>query len=374
MADNQQQPMITVKKSDGSLVKMTMDEFHVYKASLDGKHVDPNASQGISLQPNEVVTPQLAPSLNLPMVEETMALASETPVIVGETIHEFEQVNKVPVNEEMPVEEENLEAHASVSGGTLNIVDEIVQSISFLVGESEQERLKSLVLSRVKEIRTDAQVQEFATEPIATGGLGLEQSKVAILQNAIEHSLLARAVASPLASAKQMMNPVVPSQAASVRASLPGIIPSKIVLDKKVDGQKILSSLIASDAAEAQMKARITGKVIMHDVVVPQKTMGPIDEMQAYSLIDFRRVGANPQVSADALIHKFDLLKNESYLLFLQGRAAWLKSPLYEMYLFIMEQSLSQKKDIAFILTQNKNGLTMQDIEEVARVSQSLNF
>lgn len=379
MADNTGQPTISVKKSDGTLVKMTLDEFHAYKTTLTDKHIDPNSRTGTVLKPNEVVTPHVeaTPSPNLPMVEETMALSSETPVIVGETLDDLkkpEDKNFVSPLEPM----DDLGPHKSVSGTTDSVTEEIVNAIVFLVPENQVERLRSLVLSRVKEIRTDADIRESVAKSIETGGLGLDETKVNILMNAINHSLKKTPVVAPLPSARHMMT------------SGPSIAPTPITLTKKPDAQKVISSLIAEDSATAKIKANLqqfgspqkfpalqkmeTGKVIMHDVVRPQHTMGPIDELLACSLVDFRRLGGNSKASADALMNKFQMLKTESYLLFLQGRAAWYKSPLYEMYLHILEESLKQKKSVSIILGQNVSGLTMSDIEEVARVSQSLSF
>jgi hypothetical protein len=371
MADNTPaaQPTISVKKSDGTLVKMTLNEFHAYKATLNDKHIDPNASTGTVLKPNEVATPHVDPSPNLPMIEETMALSSETPVIVGEML-------------------EDLGSHSSTSGTTNSLTEEIVNAIFFLVGEGLVDRLRSLVLSRVKGVRTDAEIQELAAKSPEAGGLGLDESKVSILMNAIKHSMQSAPVSAPLPSAKQMMSPL--EAAAKVEPPRPSITPSPIPVVKKPDAQKVISSLIAEDAAEAKVKATLhqfgtpqkfptvqkmeTGKVLMHDVVVPQRTMGPIDEMLACSLVDFRRLGANPKASADALMNKFQLLKNDSYLLFLQGRAAWYKSPLYEMYLHVLQESLGKQKTLSVILAENKEGLTMSDIEEISRVSKSLSF
>lgn len=437
MPDNTQQTTITVKKSDGTLVKMTMDEFRAYKASMKQKTVDPNLPAGTQLKPNEVATPNVEPIAkidspqttvaspnvptpksisssmpsNLPMVEESQALTSSTPVIVGETVKSFAepapQAASKPVTFSSPLEEESVSGEqGSVSSSNQNSVDEIIQSILFLVGEDQQEKLKSLVLSRVKEVRTDVQVKEMAQMSVESGGLGLDETKVTILMNAISHVLTQKPAAAPLASAKGMLSPV-PQTAASASSTpitpaapsasqnkpIPApteIAPSPIFINKKPDAQKIISSLIAEDAAEAQMKVSMqnrmspqkiptmqrmeTGKVIMHDVVVAGQSMGPIDEMLNCSLLDFRRLGATPNASADVLIKKFQILKAESFLLFLQGRAAWFKSPLYLMYLDLLEQSLHQRKTISILLGMNKDTLTMEEIQETARVSQSLNF
>lgn len=438
MADTQQ-PLISVKKIDGTLVKMTLDEFRVYKAQKSqaapaqpvASGIDPNTLDGAPLRPNVVVTPnippvpQLAPKEvhNLPMVEESLSLSSATPTIVGDLIKDLtpseeteqnqeidsvqneipEEANQlqqgmipsmpeVPSVESLPKEkmsspleelseEEKTIMYSPVSNLNETLTQEIITPIAFLVEKEVEPKLHALVLSRVKEIRTEEQVKELAMASIDKGGLGLDEMKVNILLHAIDEAMQKKPAAALMPSAQARLKPVVPPVATINKAELKPVTlsPASPPQNTKPDAHKILSSLIAEDRIQAEIMkptfTRIdTGKVQMQDVVARQTSMGPVDEMMNFSLVDFRRLGANPEASAGALIQKFSLLKTDSYLLFLNGRNAWFKSPLYSGYLEILQQSLATRRPIAAVLSTEKDALKIEEIQAIVRVSQSLNL
>lgn len=424
MSDSPQVPTISVKKSDGSIVKMTLEEFRAYKAQLKPTGSIPAASPPISLKPNQVVTPDIAPQppetsdtsltvtnsekiettsdqgipQNLPMVEESQELSTTTPTVVGNVIKNAEPpkppvrfsrsqepVTKIPTPmtkedfTSLLEEETSSETHTKTSYTNESLTKTIVGSLPFSVSKEVQGRLESLVLSRVKDIRNDIQVKEYALLPVAQGGLGLSSEMVDQLIQELQKGIKNKPVSAPLPSSQMRLKPVLPAQAMASTSSV-----------KKTDAQKILSSLIAEDKIQAQMLVKAqeqgnlqklssatrldTGKVPMHDVTMPQRSMGPVDEMQGFSLVDFRRLGNTATASAEALMNKFQVLKNDSFLLFLSGKAAWFKSPLYQMYLKILETSLKMHKPISSIVVNDNENLRVDEVEQIARVSQSLNF
>ncbi len=422
-------PTIPVKKSDGSVVKMTLDEFREYKAqkspspeaTVSDDFLDPHTQQGTTVLPHQVVTPDIAPQTepivqnevvvpeealpehNLPMVEETMALSSDTPTIVGETMHDLQNdsVATLPVQEfTSPLEEETEDVdstlHAPVSDSSEALTSEVISSLKFSLNDELQSRLHSLVLSRIKDIRTNSQVEQYALLGAGAGGLGLTDSQTSKLMNALQDVLVKRPVAPSLPSAQALLQPtgessqiVVEQPSAPVPQVTPIVVtPSMVPTEKKVDGQKILNSLIAEDKIQAELKTKLqsgsptsinvtridTGKISVQDVVVKSRSVGPIDEMMNFSLVDLRRLGANAKASADNLIQKFNVLKAESYLLFLQGKSAWLRSPLYISYLEVLEKSLNTNKPVSSVLGLQKDELHLDEFQELIRVSQSLNI
>lgn len=418
MADSPQTPTISVRKSDGTTVKMTLEEFRAYKAQLkptgplSAPAQTPPVSEPIPLKPNQVVTPDLAPQppekiepkaeasspQNLPMVEDSQELSTSTPTIVGNIIKDAGPAQPQPrlprrqepaVKTPAPMTKEDItslleeettpETHTKTSETNESVTKTIVGSLPFSVSKEVQGRLESLVLSRVKDIRNDAQVKEYAVLPVIQGGLGLSNEMVDQLVQELQKGIKNKPVSAPFPSSQMRLKPIVPAQAMAASPSV-----------KKNDAQKILSSLIAEDKVQAQMLMKAqeqgnlqklssatrldTGKVPMHDVTLPPRSMGPVDEMQGLSLVDFRRLGNTAAASADALMNKFQVLKNDSFLLFLSGKAAWFKSPLYQMYLKILETSLKMHKPISSVVVNESENLRVDEVEQIARVSQSLNF
>lgn len=402
--------------------------------------INPNTLSGTPVVPNQIVTPHIEPiaqvappaPTNLPMVEQSQELATSTPTVVGEVMKHLEPVastepeedsdpastplqqmsdNVAPLQMEtniLPEKNPNFTIpkvppavpaqvfpspledvqddvasapHSPVSDISETLTQEIITPIAFLVEKEVEPKLHALVLSRVKEIRTQEQVKEIALSAVDQGGLGLDEMKVNILLHAIEEAMQKKPAAAPMSSSQARLQPVVPPVATINKAELKPVTGAAAAPPQstKPDAQKILSSLIAEDRIQAEIMkptfTRIdTGKVQMQDVVARQTSMGPVDEMMNFSLVDFRRLGANPEASADALIQKFSLLKTDSYLLFLNGRNAWFKSPFYSGYLEILQQSLATHRPIAAVLSTEKDAFKMEEIQAIVRVSQSLNL
>lgn len=410
-------PTIAVKKSDGSIVKMTLEEFRAYKSQMksggavqDTPQGDIAQPQGTPLKPNVVVKPNVAPDPvqestpeNLPMVEQSQELTTSTPTIVGNQARENaeEKVSvppppvplkknyikpAAPVSGPPPLskedfvsllEEETQSNHHAVSGTNEKMTQDIMSALPFALDKNIQGRLQSLIVSRLKEIRTDAQVQESAALSVEGGGLGFDPNKIQILLQAIQERVQKKSAATPNPSAPMRLNPI--AAPAVPAAKKEAVLPREQTITpvKKPDAEKFLSSLIVEDNMQSQLLSKVGGqsKVQMHDVVTPSRAMGPVDEMLGFTLTDFRRLGKTASECASALMQKFTVLKNDTYLLFLNGRAAWFKSPLYQMYLGTLEQSLKMNKPLSAISLQNsKESFTMEEIQEVARVNQSLNF
>lgn len=408
MPDAPHIPTISVKKNDGTIVKMTLDEFRVYKAQMKNPGSDSStqkisydAPQGKPLAANVVVKPEV-PSVNLPMVEESQEVANFTPANIGVSSEKkvspaveekpvppkpvFKKMSPPPVQAPPPLskedfvsllEEESQSQHQSVSSVNDQITEEIMKKITFAFDKNVEARLQSLILSRVKEIRSDAQVKEYAMLSLNEGGLGFDLQKTQILMQALQDGLQKKPQTTPNLSAKMRLDPI--SSVLPPSSKKPVDVSPEKVPAKKPDAQKILSSLIVEDNVQAQFLAKANtqsvAKVSMHDVVNPSRSVGPVDEMQSFTVVDFRRLGKNAEESANALMQKFTVLKNDTYLLFLSGRTAWFKSPLYQMYLSFLEQSLKMNKPLSSVLgSGEKDSLTLEEIQQVSRVSQSLNF
>lgn len=97
-------------------------------------------------------------------------------------------------------------------------------------------------------------------------------------------------------------------------------------------------------------------KVPMQDISLSAPTprapqpMGPVGELGAMTLDDFRRLGGRGEVGIADLRAKFEVLLKESIVTYMQGVAAWHRSPLYVAYLDVITASLSEQMPIADIL------------------------
>ena len=90
------------------------------------------------------------------------------------------------------------------------------------------------------------------------------------------------------------------------------------------------------------------------------------------TLTDFRRLAPTADAAASRLWQKFETLKEESYLLYLDAREAWCKSPLYETYVEILIGALREGKTMEEFAALGKT-LRKEEILEIGEVSSQLN-
>ena len=110
----------------------------------------------------------------------------------------------------------------------------------------------------------------------------------------------------------------------------------------------------------------------MHDVTQPkQKEFGPIDELKQFTWIEFRRLSPKPEDAAKRLKQKLMLLKDESYILYINGLRALKESPLYLEYMEAVNESLKLRKSLAETLTL-KNKIKMEEVEALVRMENEL--
>lgn len=73
-----------------------------------------------------------------------------------------------------------------------------------------------------------------------------------------------------------------------------------------------------------------------------KRTMGPVEEILSFDLIDYQRLSKDLQRSNEMILEKFINVRKESFLLFMNFLKAWKKSPLYKKYLNTVSNSLKE--------------------------------
>ena len=98
-----------------------------------------------------------------------------------------------------------------------------------------------------------------------------------------------------------------------------------------------------------------------------------MDEIRLFTLVDFRRLSADAGKAGGMLIAKFETIKKESHLLFLQAKEAWKESPLYREYLDVLKRAMSAGKTVDEILAaQGKGGLGKGEFSAVVELNKQL--
>ncbi len=330
------QPTILVKKADGTSVRMTMDEFKAYRGSAP-------ASKPASAPVAPVQKKSKPVIIRAPQSSEN----KKNPVQWSDDDHVS------PLTESRPV--------AAVAPlATPTTLDEralaIMSSLTTPIAPHLKGRLQSLLYSRLKDIRTEAQLQEYLMRSEANGGMGMSiesmQEVMAALGAVVpkKPGLVQKTMARAKTSA-----PVQPIAVPTPRPVIP-IMP----------------------ATESSGLPRLSqAKPVVHDMVakdVEKTSVGPIDELETFSTDDFHRLAGTTSERQMKLLQKFEFLRSESYLLYREGVDAWQKSPLYRAYQSELLGALGVKQSLeAFASTNKQSGaLRPEEIKAIIEVNQRL--
>ncbi len=236
-----------------------------------------------------------------------------------------------------------------------NVYEAVIGSLKFPVSSDLEGRVQSLIVSRIKDIRTDEQVLEYALREVAKGGLGFSQTQAEELLQAI-------------LSFGEIKNFQIKKAEKQIEK-----------LESRVDNFKI-EEFGNQPKSSAQIK-NYSARPVLHDVVpaplaiAPEekRTVGPLEEFSEFRLIDFRRLSADPEKAGKILQDKFAVLKKESFLFYLQAVQAWYRSPLYREYLAIVAQSVENRKKVREIfVSQGRESLQEAEFNALVKLHEHL--
>lgn len=117
---------------------------------------------------------------------------------------------------------------------------------------------------------------------------------------------------------------------------------------------------------------------IMHDVKPMPKVMGPIEELQFFDVINFRRLGKTPNEAVTKIFNKVKQLEREGYDKMVAGVKAWRQSPVNRLYIKIGQEAISKGTTIKeAALNHQKNNpeyLSIEEIEAIVGLNSKLVF
>jgi len=421
-------PMITIKKADGTFAKVTLSEFKKMQAGQKTQETTKNVGQptptppkrGIDEHPKPAHHPALHHAAKHHAVpHHAAAHASTAHHVKKSTINNIQYPisNKPPhvklmsradagslLEEKMPVKSLGV----LFSPKREKQVEMVVGKLGFNVAPDLLGRLKSLILARLKDIKSEDEARELLSRSVKNGGLGLTESQVEkVLQSCREADEMDHTEVSTVPALKgnhpEMLPMVEPSEL------LPSVIPTTKeeslsgsysplgrgrggleVNQKSAYGQPtpglgafpaqagntgdyISKMLKESAAAEPIFKldTRPVMKKSMQDVSASAIEMGPTEEIKSTTLTDFRRLSGNPEEAARRLQQKMFNLQDESFVLYLDALDAYRASPLYGEYMRAICQSLAERKSLASVLT-IQNGIKLNEVMAIIEMERTL--
>lgn len=120
------------------------------------------------------------------------------------------------------------------------------------------------------------------------------------------------------------------------------------------------------------------GRKKIADVKHVPKLVGPIDELGEISLLNFRRLSADPREAVLKIKEKLKFLEEDSYAQRLAGIKAWRMSPVNKIYLQIGTKSIGEKKTVSQVIEEMMNSgkdyLTENEFKAVMDLNRSIRF
>lgn len=349
------EPTILVKKADGSFVRMPLSQ--VRAQGVKGAEATVAAPKIKAVAP----APKEAPQKTTPLSRNAKAMPESARV----SDEDFSS----------PLEEPSLAGEAPrISASRDTEIARILKQIRFALTDDQMSRLRSAIQLRLKDVRTVEQTRGSLTRPLSAGGAGLTTNQAA------EVLLLcggkaAHAIHAPKqpdeANLPMLATPLMPATSTPVNS----FVHSKAI---PFSSQSQLSGVMPASTASTtrnhqafKLDTTARPKPVMADVFVPATTVGPTDEIRAFTLTDFRRLGKDPAVASAALQHKFINLKAESIIFYLEARAAWRQSPLYREYLATIAESLVNHQKLTTIRP-SPDRIRYEEIKALVAMERSL--
>jgi hypothetical protein len=356
MTDNNLQPTVLVKKADGTFTRMTLDEIKKMKENkapilnkpAEAKAQVPNISNTQQIvAPAKIIQKEKPPALKIAVAKE-----------------EFRSL----LEEKLPNENDD---RPKISSSRTNQVEEVIKKLNFKVAPENNNRLRSIIQLRLKEIRDAEETKETVMRRAIDGGLGLVESQANELERECERQILPEVFQEPLAPANETpFNSFVHNAEALKHESMKALKQEGIETQKNNDISKPV--VLEEKSVALKLNTQPQTRQTMQDITPPSYSeVGPVRELAMITLVDFRRLAGQPAEAASRLKQKFINLRDESFLLFIDGLSAWYISPLYLDYTRALAESLEKRQTLVSLLTDKKR-IQVAEIQAIAEMEREL--
>ena len=145
---------------------------------------------------------------------------------------------------------------------------------------------------------------------------------------------------------------------------LPPLAPPPVAAAPSTKMQDVRPAFVASNSQPTtsnSLSARLTG---------------PVQELSNLTLLDFRRMSADPVEACRKLSDKLDILEDNSYARRIEGIKAWQGSPVYKTYLGVINAAFSGGKPLSEAVTEalaaGRETLTEREVRAIMELNKQL--
>jgi hypothetical protein len=271
-------------------------------------------------------------------------------------------------------------------------VEEVVRRLGFGVAPDLLGRLKSLVLARLKDIKSDEEIRNVLVRSVASGGLGLAQTQIEKIISTVgevhaKNNINSKndhkdtpALKGKTGMAIMVEPPELPAIAVDVKPKPYNEIGkayqalTPVPKPDLVPHNDLVSKLVKESMANEpifKISSKSTPKSFVQDISAPDTEMGPVEEIRSINLNDFRKLSGNSEEAAKRLQQKISNLQEESFIWYLDAMSAYHNSPLYLEYIKSICQSLAERKSLANVLMM-KNSIKLSEAMAIIEMEKTL--
>ncbi len=120
-----------------------------------------------------------------------------------------------------------------------------------------------------------------------------------------------------------------------------------------------------------------SGRTVIRDITKP-RPMGLSDELSVLSIDDFRSLGSSLDDAASKVLEKIEVLAEESLVKRSQGIAAWRQSPVYQEYLQIGRQGMTEGRPVEQVIAarqaSGKPTLSLEEFGVIADLNRHITY
>lgn len=367
-----------------------------------------------SALPQPAAAPKPVPKKPSPASQTTVSISKpafepEKPVGVGKASFFFDTEDEQEIQKikEGQGDRVNIDLNA--------IIDRIITESNVSFGdEILNRRLRSLIASRLKDVRTPAQFLEALETNAKIGGIGLKEAqadtivkltqeesskiqtgrvKLPKLQDVREkRAEEERKKTEELDAVKKMIAQRQEQAAKESSKTAPKTpFPEKKQLPKKQAEPEPVPRSKAEplqprlkeesgpfDFPKVKRQDKEGTRTRMADIKTPPRVLGPVEELRTINLSEFRQLGANPEVCTRKIEEKVMLLEEDSLTQKAEGIIAWKQSEVYRLYLDIGNDSMAQGKSVQEVIEsrslEGKPALSGEEFNAIADLNKRLRF
>jgi hypothetical protein len=336
----------------------------------------------------EAVQPRKELSAEIPQTKKTSAPAFYFDVKDEEEAKEFKD-DKIAIEREKKEQSINL-GSAKIAR---KIKDEIIRNDIFSINDIS--RLSKIIASRLRDIRSVIDIKETFLKKKELGGFGfdnlksdeickiIEKEKLiwqkdsnAYINSEIKQPEIKKDFQSDFRENEVRQNNNVNSEKQFANPQLMKIVDAINNRNKKqevkIQDIKVEEKKPIQETQKEDLSGYDYGSYMLKEKR-ERRIIGPLEELQAIDLKEFRALGRSPKESVNKIYEKIANLARDGFEQRSKGIISWQNSPLYQLYLSAGEESLIKGLPIEGIL-KTKNGMTWDEFQAIGDLNEQLNY